>query len=432
VIDVHDHITDRLNRARLEVELKRSVRPFVITGIGALIGLVCWGYLLIHMGHGIFGSNFNVAFTVDNASAVVAGRDDVQYKGIRVGTITATQLVHGHAVLTAQIDSKYGPIYTNAQATLRPKTALQNMVLDIVDRGTRAAGIAQPNDPLPASQTDSGVSIQEVLQAFNPNVRAHLGETLAQLGLGLQDRGASLRQAFIQAVPFVQVASRITQQLSLRASMTKTLVSNLTALTTELGNRSHELHRLVAKGSQTVTTLQQSSGDLGATLGGLPPTLDQLNSAFAALRRVLPPVDYAASRLRPVASSLPTTLRALRRLSAEMNPALDSLQQPVQRLQPLSLSLRPFSAHVSQAMQRLKPQVAAVDHVTRTVADCTLAIYGYMQWTASVAKFMDARGIFPRGDAELSLNSASGGTIRDPNVNPDPGCSPGLPITNTP
>ncbi|MCW3063881.1 MAG: MCE-family protein Mce6D, partial [Solirubrobacterales bacterium] len=111
MIDVRDRLTDRINRARVTVELRRSLRPLAVIAVGALIGLGFWAYLLVHVGKTSFVSTRTVKFTVADASGVVAGRHQVRIKGIEVGTITDTQLVHGQAVLTGHIEKSYGPVY---------------------------------------------------------------------------------------------------------------------------------------------------------------------------------------------------------------------------------------------------------------------------------------------------------------------------------
>ena len=58
-----------------------------------------------------------------------------------VGDITKVDLVDGRAVVTMKIRRKYTPIYKNATALLRPKTGLNDMVIEL-DPGTPTAGEA--------------------------------------------------------------------------------------------------------------------------------------------------------------------------------------------------------------------------------------------------------------------------------------------------
>jgi phospholipid/cholesterol/gamma-HCH transport system substrate-binding protein len=431
MMDVSKRLTERMSRARAMVELKRSARPLAVLAAGALIGLAAWIGIIANVGSGALQSQYTVRFAVDAATSVTPGRNAVKLHGVEVGTITGVDLVDGRAVLTTKIRSKHGRIHRDARAELRPETALENMYLDIVDRGTEAAGVATERAPLPARQTETDVQVEEVLSAFSPEVRAHLTTTLSELGRGLDGRGEDLRHAFVQLVPFVEAMARMAGQLGDRAVLTRRLVSDLAVLTGELGRRDRDLRVLVGEGGRTLGALGASSGDLDATLRRLPPTLTALDSSFAAVRGVVGDVDRALVDLRPVANRLPVALSGLRRLSADADPALRALRRPVRRLVPLATSLRPLSARLDHALRALAPQVGAVDHATRTVAGCREAIDAFFQWTASVTKFDDGRGQFPRGNATMSLNTA-GTTTKDPNQFPAKGCSPGTPKVATP
>jgi phospholipid/cholesterol/gamma-HCH transport system substrate-binding protein len=431
VIDVTKRLTQRMSRARAQVELKRSARPLAVLAIGALLGLGAWIAIIANVGSGALQSQYTVRFAVNGATSVTPGRNPVRLHGVEVGTITGVDLVDGRAVLTTKIRSRHGRIYRDARAELRPDTALENMYLDVVDRGTQAAGAATEDRPLPARQTGTDVQVEEVLSAFSPNVRAHLAATLRELGGGLGGRGDDLREAFVQVVPFLETMARMSGQLGDRAALTRRLVSDLSVLTGELGRRDRDLRGLVDEGGRTLSTLSASSRDLDATLRRLPPALSALDSSFAAVRGVVGDVDRALVDLRPVAGRLPAALSSLRRLSGDADPALRALRGPVRRLVPLARSLRPLSSRLDRALGTLAPQVGAVDHTTRTVDGCRDALDAFFQWTASVTKFDDGRAQFPRGNATMSVNTA-GTAIRDLNQAPAKGCAPGTPKVDSP
>ena len=61
----------------------------------------------------------------------------VDIAGIKVGEVSGVKLENGHAVVSMEVDNKYAPlIHTNASLLLRPKTGLNDMVVE-VDPGTR-------------------------------------------------------------------------------------------------------------------------------------------------------------------------------------------------------------------------------------------------------------------------------------------------------
>ena len=78
-------------------------------------------------------------FEMADVTGVVPNRAEVRFYGIEAGKITDAQLIDGHAVLTATVATKFGQVYKNATAQLRPNTALEDMYLDVTNRGTPSA-----------------------------------------------------------------------------------------------------------------------------------------------------------------------------------------------------------------------------------------------------------------------------------------------------
>jgi virulence factor Mce-like protein len=420
MIEVRARRTERINRARLQLEAKRAARAAVVVLAGLAVGLACALYIGLHVSPTLLSSTFQVRFAVADASGIVPGLDQVRFKGIQAGSITKVQLIGGKPVLTAQIQGQYAPIYNDAQAQLRPNTALQDMYLDIVSRGTAAAGRTRYAQPLPAGQTSVSVNIDDVLNTFRADQRVQLRTLLDVLGNGLHDRGAALRTAFVDLVPLLKVAGNMSDQLAARAPLVRQLVHNMALLTGELGHRQGQLRTLLYGGSAMLTTLQDHSSDLAATLRELPPTMRAIDSSFAALRSVLPPVNEAVRSLYPIAAQLPSALASLRSLSGEANPALLALETPVTRLVPLAHALVPLSSSLHSALASLLPQVGTFNHTTQDLVSCQKGVQGFFQWDASMAKFGDVRGPVPRGNVVIG-----GGT---PNEYQPQSCTPGTAI----
>jgi ABC-type transporter Mla subunit MlaD len=428
---IRNRLTSRVNAARVKLELRRSMAPLAFLIVSGVVGLLAWVWLLGHVGKPDAGSSmlsggtYKVKFEVDDARAARGGRSYVRFKGIPAGKIVDDELVDGRPVLTAQIYKSFGPVYRSARAVLRPTSALENMYLDIVDRGTPASGPATQGGPLPASQTDTGTHVARALQIFEPDVRAYLGTLMTQMGQGLDDRGDELRTTFAKAIPFIQVAAKISDQFAQRRQQTRRLVTDLSTLSNELADRDQDLRRLSADGGRAMSALSVSSRDLAATLAELPPTLQRLGSSFAATSAVLPKVDRAVGALVPVADALSPGLTDLERLSDTARPAVKALRSPVRQLVPLAKALSPTAKSLARATTAALPQIGALDHVTKSFAGCPLVPYGFFQWTPSVFSIQDSRGVTVRGDLTLGLDSVSG--VKDPNVTTLPSCAPNLP-----
>jgi virulence factor Mce-like protein len=423
MIDVRDYRTERMNRARLSLELKRAARSGIIVLASLIVGVLIALHIASNIGANPTTSSQTVAFAVSDANDVVAQSDEVRFLGIPAGRVGSVTMNGTQPVITASFDTQYGHIYRNALAVVRPNTALEDMYVDIVNPGTPSAGLATASHPLPVTQTDTSVNLDDVLDTFNTDARASLRSLLDNLGNGLADRGASLRQGFVDAVPFVRLAGRLSQELAQRAPLVRQLVHNAGVLTSDLGRNQQTLRQLIGSGSATLTTLEDNSTALGNTLAALPPTLTDLRSSLASLSGVLPPVDTAVRSLGPVADRLPSSLGALRELSASASPAVHALQAPVVQLVPLARYLVPLSANLSSAVRTLLPQVPVLNKATGDLAECRTGVQGFFEWNPSLAKYGDERGQSPRGN--VAAGAQSSGVLTDPFEQAEPACTPG-------
>lgn len=426
MLDVRARRTRSINRARVKLELNRGSRPALVVALGLVLFAGLFAFTLRRVSPTTLSSTYRVSFAVSNVTGVKAGLDEVRIKGVPVGEIEKIDVRRDRPVLVAKIDKKWGRIYRNARAELRPNTALQDMYLDILDRGTPGAGTATAGSPLPPTQTKLPVNVSDVLNVFGPSQRTSMRTLLSDLGNGMADRGRSLRALFVTLVPFVQNAGLITKALAEREPDVRQLVHNTALLTRELGARQQDLRTLVREGTSTLGALGESAPDLDATLRELPPTLTAVNSSFAATTSILGDVDAAVRALGPVADNLPSSLSGLRDLGVQLQPALRALEKPVGALVPLAAAIRPLSASLKSTVDALQPQTDTVDKVTRDMALCKNGIIGFFQWNASMSKFGDSRGPIPRGN--VAIGAQSSGLINDPGEGAPQACSPGKTI----
>lgn len=430
-VDVREHISHKTTRGRVELQLRRSGRPLLVYAVGLALMFASLAVIASNLrGGGGVSSTRTVAFEVADATGVVAGRAEARYKGIPAGTLSKVELRDGRAVLTAKLDSRWGEIYRDARANLRPGTPLQDMYLDVIDRGTPAAGRATASDPIALDRTTSSVNVSEVLQVFDADTRVRLRTLLDQFGNGLDDRGASLRTAFVELVPLLQVARRAVDQITVREQRTRRVVHNFALLSDELGRREGELRTLVRDGGATLSTLESRTPELDATITRLAPVLTKIDTTFDAVRGVLPDVDRAVAKLDPVVDVLPGALSAVRDLSTDARPALRALRPSVQALGPLTRDLKPISQQLSKAVNELAPQVGAFDHITTSLGKCGYTIQRFFHWTQSVFALGDAHGEAPRGDAAVGFDTP--GVTPAPRTKMAPNCSGATAIGGVP
>jgi hypothetical protein len=97
---------------------------------------------------------------------------------------------------------------------------------------------------------------------------------------------------------------------------------------------------------------------------------------------------------------------------------------------PLSQQLRPFSSKLASSLTAISPQTGSINHITSVLAECPSVPYVFFNWTASVTKYYDAFGSYPRGDAGIGLFSAS--PVKDPRVVDEAACSGGAGLGGVP
>jgi phospholipid/cholesterol/gamma-HCH transport system substrate-binding protein len=403
--EIRDHRTDSINRARIQLELNRAARSGVFVAVALVLGLIVALWVARNIGSTIGQSSQSVSFYVDTANDVVAQSDEVRFLGIPDGRVSNVTMKGNQAVVTGTFATKYGKIYRNATAVIRPNTALEDMYVDITNPGTPSAGLATAAHPLPASATDTSVNLDDVLDTFNADARDSIRTLLNNLGNGLADRGAALKEAFVELAPTLAAAGQLSDQLAGRAQLVRQLVHNTSTLMGDLSRRQADLRTLIANGSAALTTIQSKGTDVNTILEQLPGTLTDLKSSLASVSGVVGHVDTAVQRLDPVADELPTALSAVRSLTRDASPAVRALQKPVQKLVPTVETLSPLSANVESTVSWLTPQVPAFNHLVTELVACRTGVQGFFEWNPSLAKFGDDRGFSPRGNLVVGLQS---------------------------
>jgi ABC-type transporter Mla subunit MlaD len=431
VID-RTRLTERINLSMVRIELRRAIAPLVILAVGFAVAAGAGYYIITNISGGI-GSTHQMMFQVADATGVVPGRAEVRFYGIQAGEVTGVNLVHGRAVLTATVANKFGNVYKNATAAVRPNTALEDMYLDIVNRGTPSAGVAGPNYVIPLNQTTSPVNLADVLNTFQPDVRTQLYNMLDQLGNGLADRGADLRQAFTLLVPFLKIAGNVAGQLAVRADLTKQLVHNASVLSGTLASRSTQLHTLISDGTASLEALSTEGGaPLRQVIQDGPLFLRTGYATIAAVGNVATPLHNALVALRPVVANLDPGLHNLLTLANSAEPAVQKLQQPIRDLLPLADQLQPFSSDLSGALTQINPETPTLTKLTTDANDCKLNIQEFFTWDQSMAHTADSMGPFVRGNPVFAFYSMPLTKQSSSTYGYGPQCDGGAPIEGVP
>jgi phospholipid/cholesterol/gamma-HCH transport system substrate-binding protein len=327
-------------RVRLLIALQAAL------AIGVLAYLLSHEYIQLPL----FGPShyeLRAAFT-DAAGLSGANHSPVTVAGVPVGRVTSVSYQDGRAVATLQLpESVKGKVFADARARIIPRSALQDLMVDITP-GSRATGALAPGSTIPPSRTSSTVGFDELIDTLDPDTRAEVQVLLGQLSTGLAGRAGALRAGLGQLGRLVDVSTTVTRQLAERRALLTRMVSELDSLATELGSHDTDLVQAIDFGRRTLDVTASRSAQLSGTVRGLPATLSALSGAMGAVTSLAPPLDAALVRLRPFARGLPGALGALRAfipagtgLVHDLNTFTSGAAQPVRDLRSTLTALGP-------------------------------------------------------------------------------------------
>jgi phospholipid/cholesterol/gamma-HCH transport system substrate-binding protein len=344
--------------------MKKAIRdysPFFASILGlALIAAVVGGYILVHQ-----------RFTLPNW-VPVAGSDFVDYKaelptsqsitpgqgqtvnvaGVPVGEITKVDLFEGKALVTMKIRRKFTPVYKDATILLRPKTGLNDMVLQL-SPGSKTSGKLSEDGKsrIPVNQTIANVNIDEILASLDGDTRSYLQLLIGGAGEGLRGNGRELAAGLKRFEPISRDVLKITRKLSTRRQNISRVVHNFRLLSEALAGKDKDLTRLVSSSNQVFAAFAAQDANLRKALRDLPPTLQATQTGLTKAGQLADVIGPTLGALRPGARALGPSLAATRPFLTKTEPVIRT-------------QLRPFARDSRQAVRDLRPAAADLATVT--------------------------------------------------------------------
>jgi phospholipid/cholesterol/gamma-HCH transport system substrate-binding protein len=307
------------------------------------------------------------AFT-DAAGLSGDAHSPVTVAGVPLGRVTAVHYHDGLAIATLELpESVKGKVFADAQARIIPRSALEDLMVDIAP-GSPAAGPLPAGSTIPSSRTSSTVGFDRVIDTLDADTRAQVQVLLGQLSTGLAGRAGDLRAGLGRLGRLVDVSSVVTRQLAERRGLLVRLVGDLDTLATELGNRDRELGDVVDAGQRTLAVTAARDAQLAGTVRLLPSTLASLSNAMNAIGALAPSLDPALEQLRPFARELPAALASLRGfvpagtvLAGDLDVLATEGAQPVSDLRAAASALEPAATQLRSPTADLLPILRDID-----------------------------------------------------------------------
>jgi phospholipid/cholesterol/gamma-HCH transport system substrate-binding protein len=285
------------------------------------------------------------------AQAVTPGQgQSVDISGIKVGEVSSVTLQDGHAVVGMQVDNKYAPlIHDNASLLLRPKTGLNDMVVE-VDPGTQNSPEIRENSTVPLASTQPQVNPDEFLATLDADTQQFLKLLLASGAEALdpaQGRDVKLSNALRRLDPFARDLARISGALAVRRQNIASSIHNFQLLSTELGNRDQDLVNFVDSSDAALASFAKEEASIRSALRELPGTLKVTKGALTSANALALQSGPALKKSIPGAKATGPALRALR-------PFFQQTAGPIEtQIRPFTKQVASPVTHIAQISQGL-------------------------------------------------------------------------------
>ena len=379
-----------------------------------VVALVVGGYILSHQRFylpkwvpavGTDFVNYQAEFTT--AQSVTPGQgQSVDIAGVDVGELSKVELKDGRAVITMKIRRKYAHVYRDATALLRPKTGLNDMIVELTP-GTKQAGeLDHAKDVIPVTQTLPNVNTDEFLAALDSDTRSYLQLLVAGGGQALGGNGKELSAALRRFDPTNRDILAITKQLAVRRDNISRSIHNFKELVAAVGNKDQQLGDLVDASNAVFASFAHQDAKLRETLSLLPGTLKATDTAVQSVDRLGTVLGPALGKLRPGARALGPSLKQTVPFLKTTTPVIQKQLRPFARdALPVVKVLRPAARDLADLTPDFSSALKTANYVLNTLAyNPRGSDEGYLFWLSwlnhiapTMFSTQDAHGPIRRG-----------------------------------
>ncbi|MTE15800.1 MCE family protein [Nocardia sp. CT2-14] len=283
------------------------------------------GYLLIHVARvRTTGSTYAVTVQLDRSGGLQVG-NDVTWRGYRVGSVRAIEIINGGAGVSAiaDIDKRYR-IPADTEIAVAALSAAGEQYIDFRPRSDHPPYLhdgqvvrfdpGKITTPMPVSQmlTDS----EELIAQIDPD----------KLAVILQNLDVALSGGPDQLRGLIDGLSIATTGLDNRLPQTVSLIENLRVIAGTTSHAQPDLATLTANASTIVDQARAADGELRQFLDRAP---EQVSVVDATLNRNMDPLQGLATTMAAITRAALLRLPALRALFPALVIGTSAIGVPV-------------------------------------------------------------------------------------------------------
>ncbi len=293
----------------------------------------------------------HISAEFSTAQAVTPGQGQaVDIAGIQIGKVTAVNLENGHAVVGMDIEPKYMKlIHPDASFLLRPKTGLNDMVVE-VEPGAKKGHI-EDGAEFTLAQTEPNTNLDAFLATLDGDTRQYLQLLFAGGAQGIGGRGKQVSNAFRRFEPFVHYTAKLNKAVAARRVALSRVIHDFGLLTTELGRHDAEIKRFVTSSKSALGNFANQQESVQNAFEEFPATLTAAHAGLASSNRFSKVAYPTLIKLIPQAQALTPAFQATEKLFRETtSPIRDQIR-------PFSREVRPVLTHGTEAAKPFEKTV---------------------------------------------------------------------------
>jgi phospholipid/cholesterol/gamma-HCH transport system substrate-binding protein len=333
---------------------KDTIAIFVlaIAGIVMMLGIFTQQKASLPAWLPVVGEEFDhISAEFSTAQAVTPGQGQaVDIAGIQIGKVASVDLENGHAVVGMDIEPKYMElIHPNASFLLRPKTNLNDMIVEI-EPGT-AKGQVEDGDHFTLTQTEPNTNLDAFLSTLDADTRQYIQLLVAGGAQGIGGRGKQLSNAFRRFQPFVHYTAKLNKAVAQRHVALSRVIHNFGLVTTELARHDAAVKRFVTSSKAALGNFANQQESVQTAFEEFPSALQAANAGLASSNRFSQAAYPTLIKLIPQAQALTPAFRATEKLFRETTAPIRD------QIRPFTREIRPVLEHGAEAAKPFEKTV---------------------------------------------------------------------------
>jgi ABC-type transporter Mla subunit MlaD len=339
--------------------------PRAASGVIVLVaGTLLWALTFTNTIPKLFQGSTKTVKTDFASAEDIVPNDPVRINGVQVGTVGAVTPDPGSrgAMIDLELGSSAGPIYKNASASLRWRTALGANDAITLNPGTPDSGLLR-SGTIPQSQTSDQIELDEITRTLHAGAVTGVQTMLGQLGPAFSNHLAPAATFSTLAQVAPSVATGVG---ALRGVATDTDLKNLVvqasqaAHALDVGQSASYTQQFVQSAATTLGITGANAANIRAILADAVDVLPRVTSTAANVDHTLYLADPLVAKLMPTAPSVAPTL-------AKLHPTVVNLDTLLHDATPLLHTLRPTVKSLAATAQNGVPVIDQLAPVLKQV-----------------------------------------------------------------